>query len=161
VDVWLESPSSTEDDIPQFFEMMNSYIGERTGMVFDARNARTARVDITKDFKLAETRVLTLLNEYRAFPWAKYNTIFINGTTINFDSRGKRLSRRVALYSKFHERQNHGAPAEEQEMARGLLRLEVQHRTNKSLADLAQSLKLSDHKAELRQEELAGKAPGV
>jgi hypothetical protein len=137
----------TAEDIPDFLDRIGSYVSTKTELPFDAPNARVARLDITKDLRLDENVVLDVIDNYRHFKKPKYNTSLINSTTINFDNQGKVFWKRYTLYSKYHERLAQDGSPDELEMAKGLLRFEIQHRTNKSVRYLAESNGLPSHQA--------------
>ena len=137
----------TKRDITDFLDAVEGDLHRTAKICFDARRARVARLDVTRDFRIDPARVLQVIDRCRSYRFPKYNTILINGTTVRLDAKGKTLSKRYQLYSKYHECLHLGAPAPELNMAEGLLHLEIQHRTNRLVYDLANSLRLPDHSA--------------
>lgn len=137
----------TSSDIPRFLQNVSDYVTEQTGQPFVAQQATVVRLDVTKHYNVDPNMVLDIIDQYRHCRLPRYNTILINGETVNFDVKGKKLSKRIIIYSKFHELSSVNAPSELLELAKGVLRVEVQHKVNQSVAYLQESLDLPDHKA--------------
>lgn len=140
----------TTDDLPEFYEKLDHFVGERTGMVMNSKTARTARIDFTRDFRFEPASVNHIIEQYRQFRLPRRDTTLINGTTVNFDSRSLRRTRQrqTSIYSKYHEMASKGADPEELEMSVGLIRLEDKYLTNRAVSDLARTHRLPDHNAQ-------------
>lgn len=137
-----------DDDMQTFFQMLSDYVGTMTGIKFNAQIERVVRADFTRDFQLDESKVLAVLSELRNTKLAKYHTRPFDETTVYFDGKGKKLSKRYKVYSKFHEIADREEIHAESNLAKGILRLEVEHRTNKAVSNLAKSLKLPNHNSD-------------
>lgn len=142
----LHLPSERDLQV-EFMAAISEFVGETTGLQFVASKARVARLDITCDFRLREEELPQVIDQYRHFRYPKRNTILINGGTVYFDSKGKKLARRGVLYDKYAERLARRAGKDELAMALGLLRYEDRYMTNSAVTDLARSLNLPDHNA--------------
>jgi hypothetical protein len=136
-----------ERDIKTFFSMLSEFIGDNIGEKFNARIERVTRVDVTRDINAGEGRVLPILAEINKIRLTKYDWLPFNDTTASFVNKGKVKNKRYSIYSKFHEVANKNGSQDELEMAKGLLRIEVQHKNNAAVYNLAKSLKYPNHNA--------------
>ena len=136
-----------ENDMKNFFPALSEFVSEKTGIKFDARRERVTRLDATRDFQTDEAKVLSILKQIGNVEIPKYDRKPVNNTGVYFVNKGKSKNKKYALYSKYHDLLNKNASEAEIELARGLLRLEIQHKNNRSVSDLAKSLHLSNHNA--------------
>lgn len=137
----------SDADMQEFFLRLSDYVSTKTGIKFESQKERVSRVDFTRDFQLEESKVLTVLAELKNFRLPKYQTRPCNDTTVYFESCGKKLTKRYKVYSKSHEVGSKESSEAEMNLSRGVLRLEIEHRTNKAVYNLAKSLKLPNHNA--------------
>jgi hypothetical protein len=137
-----------ESDIETYLSMLSDYVGDNIGVKFDARIERVTRVDVTRDIQVGEDRVLPIIAEINKMRIPKYDWRPFNDTTASFDNKGKVKNKRYSNYSKFHEVAARNGSPDELEMAKGLLRMEVQHKNNAAVYNLAKSLKYPNHNAQ-------------
>lgn len=136
-----------EKDMQEFFPMMSDFAGYKTDIKFDARRGRVTRADPTRDFQIGESKVLSVLKELSNFEIPKYNRKPINNTGVYFENKGKIKNKKYSIYSKYHELKEKKADETEIDLARGILRLSVEHKDNRAVANLSKSLNLPDHNA--------------
>jgi hypothetical protein len=136
-----------ENDMKDFLTALSEFVGKKTSIRFDARRERITRLDATRDFQVGESKVLSILKKISNFEIPKYNRKPINDTGVYFENKGRVKNKRYALYSKYHELLDKNASEAELDLASGLLRLEIQHKNNKAVSNLAKSLHLPNHNA--------------
>jgi hypothetical protein len=129
-----------------FLDCISEYTEVNSGITFNAHTARVTRVDFTRDFQVGENNVLPIVAQFSHLQLPKYKRLNFNGTTIKFRNAGKALSKQFQIYSKYEERVNKRAILEEQERAKGLLRLEISVR-NSGVHSMVKSLKLKSNHA--------------
>lgn len=137
-----------EKDMNDFFPMLSEFVGDKTGLKFDARIERVTRADVTRDIQLRENQILPIIAALNNFTLPKYNRRNIDGTGIYFENKGKSKNKKYCIYSKYHDLVNKYASPSEIDLAKGLLRLEIQYKNNRAVADMAKSLKLKNHNAD-------------
>ena len=136
-----------ENDIQRFLVDLSDFVRFKTGIRFDACLERTTRLDITRDFEIGESKVLTIIKELCNIDLPKYNRRPFNHTSVSFENKGKVKNKKYLIYSKYQECLDNNASETEIELAKGILRLEIQHKDNRAVSNLAKSLKLPNHKA--------------
>ncbi len=137
-----------EKDMDFFFPMLSEYVGDKTGKKFDAGIERVTRADVTRDFQIDESQVLPVIAALGNINLPKYNRQMINNTGIYFENKGKSKNKKYCVYSKYHDLLNKNASPGELAKAKGLVRLEIQHKNNYAVTNLAKSLKLKNHNAD-------------
>lgn len=138
-----------DKDMQEFFPMVSDFVGFKTGVKFDAHLERTTRADITRDFLVGEEKVLSILKQLNSLEIPKYNRRPFNNTGVYLENKGKDKNKKFAVYSKQQDLIDKKASATEIELAKGILRLEVQHKNNRAVSNLAKSLKMPNHNANL------------
>jgi hypothetical protein len=136
-----------DNDMRNFFPTLSDFVRFKTGIRFDAQIERTTRADITRDFNVGESKVLSVIKNLSNIQLPKYNRKPINNTGIYFENKGKEKNKKYSIYSKYHDLQDKGASETELELTRGLLRLEIEHKNNRAVTNLAKSFKMSNHNA--------------
>lgn len=135
-----------ENDIKDFLCVLPNFVRFKTGFKFNAPVGRMTRLDVTRDFQIGESRVLSIIKELKRLEIPKYNQKPYD-TGVCFENRGKEKNKQYLIYSKYHELLSKNADESELELAKGLLRLEVQHKNNRSAGNLAKSLHYPNHDA--------------
>lgn len=138
-----------EKDMNNFFPELSDFVRYKTGIRFNAYLERTTRLAVTRDFSIGESRVLSVLKELNNVHIPKYNRKPVNNTGVYFENKGKDKNKKYSIYSKFHDLLSKNANETELELAQGLLRLEVEHKNNRAVANLAKSFKMPNHNANL------------
>lgn len=136
-----------EKDINNFYLSLSDFVRYKTGIRFEAHLERTTRLDATRDFQIGESRVLSVLKELNNVDIPKYNRKPVNNTGVYFENKGKSKNKKYSIYSKYHDFLDKNASETELELAKGLLRLEVEHKDNRAVTNLAKSLKMPNHNA--------------
>ena len=136
-----------EDDLERFISDLSNFIFYKIGIRLDLRLERVTVLDVTRDFNVGESKVMSILKQLSNYEIPKYNRRPFNNTSVYFENKGKVKNKIYKIYSKQHDFIDKGASEEEIELAKGLLRLEVHHGDNRAVSNLAKSLKLSNHKA--------------
>jgi hypothetical protein len=136
-----------ENDMKDFFPMLSDFVRFKTGIKFEAHRERVTRADPTRDFLIGEANVLRVLKELNNLEIPKYDRKPINFTGVYFKNRGRITNKVYSIYSKFHELINKKASNTEIELAKGLLRLGIEHKDNRAVTNIAKSLKLPNHNA--------------
>lgn len=137
-----------QNDMKQFFPMLSDFVRFKTGIKFDARRERVTRADPTRDFQLEESKVLSVLKKLSNVEIPKYNRKPINNTGVYFENKGKIKNKKYSIYSKYHDLLDKKAEETEIELARGILRLGIEHKDNRAVANLSKSLNFPDHNAD-------------
>lgn len=136
-----------ENDMKVFFNRLSQFVGDNTGIRFNADSERVTRVDITRDFQTGEAKVMSKIAALKQIRLAKYDWRPINDTGIYYVNRGKKKNKKYSVYSKYHDLTDKNRSIEELELAKGILRLEIQHKENTAVSNLAKSLKYPNHNA--------------
>jgi hypothetical protein len=147
ISAWLKGSNiylPNEKDLLIFLLKLSEYVEKRTGLIFNARLERVARADMTRDFLLSENEVLGVISKLKNVIIPKYDRRTFNDTGVSFTSKGQK---KILVYSKFHEVLNKNGSELELERARGILRLEIQHKKNATVSYIAESLGYANHKA--------------
>jgi hypothetical protein len=137
-----------ESDIERYFSMLPDYVGDNIGVKFNARIERVTRLDVTRDIQVGDDRVLAIIAEINKMRIPKYDWRPFNDTTASFHNKGKVKNKRYDFYSKFHEVAAKNGSLAELEMSKDLLRIEVPHKNNAAVYNLAKSLKYPNHNAQ-------------
>jgi hypothetical protein len=151
VPAWLHGSNlylPDESDIERYFSMLTDYVGDNIGVRFNARIERVTRIDVTRDIQTGEGRVLPIIAEINKMRIPKYDWRPFNDTTASFHNKGKVKNKRYDFYSKFHEVAAKHGSLTEIEMSKDLLRIEVPHKNNVAVYNLAKSLKYPNHNAQ-------------
>lgn len=144
VPAWLFGSNSflpSVTDIPIFFDRLDEFVGQRTGLHFNSRSASVSRLDLCRDYECDPTRIVKIIDNYRMYNYPKRRTELIGGTTVRFAARSKQL----VVYSKFHEV---SARSEGSDHVLPLIRMEDRHRTAAAVTSLCKSIGLHDRSAE-------------
>ncbi|MCA1623052.1 MAG: hypothetical protein LC768_06240 [Acidobacteria bacterium] len=136
-----------ENDLKVFFKRLSQFVGDNTGIKFNATSERVTRVDITRDLQSGENKVLSQITTINQIRLAKYDWQPFNDTGVYYVNKGKKKNKRYLVYSKYHDFADKNRIAFELELAKGLLRLEIQHKDNTAVSNLAKSLKYPNHNA--------------
>lgn len=136
-----------EKDLEDFFSYLSDFISYKIGIRFDVKLERTTILDVTRDFILTESKVLSVIKDLSNFDIPKYNRRPFNDTSVYWENKGKVKNKVFKIYSKHHDFIDKGVSAEEIDLARGVLRLEIHHGDNRAVSNLAKSLKLPSHRA--------------
>lgn len=145
IGAWLHGSNlflPDENDLNRFFPDLSQFVELKTGIPFDAHNERTTRLDVTRDFILTESRVMGVLNELKNLVIPKYHCKPIDNKTVVFENKGRDKNKRIIIYSKYHDLIDKKASETEIERARGILRLEIEHKNNRAVSNLSGSLKI-------------------
>lgn len=134
-----------EEDMNDFFSYLSDFVRYKTGIKFDAYLERATRLDVTRDFQIGESRVLSVLKELNNVDIPKYHRKPVDNTGVYFENKGKVKNKKYSVYSKFHDLLSKNADESELDLAKGLLRLEVEHKDNHAVSNLAKSLKMPNH----------------
>ncbi len=136
-----------ENDMKVFFKRLSHFVGDNTGIKFNAASERVTRADITRDFQRDEGKVLSKLATINQVRLAKYDWRPFNDTGVYYVNKGKKKNKRYSVYSKYHDLAAKNRSANELDLAKGVLRLEIQHKDNTAVSNLAKSLKYPNHNA--------------
>lgn len=136
-----------EKDMKEFFLMLSDFVWYKTDIKFDARRERVTRADPTRDFEIGESKVLSVLKKLNNIEIPKYNRKSINDTGVYFENKGKIKNKKYSIYSKYHDLRDKNADETEIELAKGVLRLGIEHKDNRAVANLSKSLNLPNHNA--------------
>ncbi|MBS1796792.1 MAG: hypothetical protein JSS81_23380 [Acidobacteria bacterium] len=136
-----------EAELDRGLHLLSEYVEEKTGVPFDAHSARVTRVDFTRDFDVGENNVIPFIAQVSILDLQKYKKICFDNTSVYFRNAGKELTKQYKIYSKYHERLANSKDIDEQERAKGIVRLEVSFRKS-GVNRLAESLGLQSHCAE-------------
>lgn len=136
-----------ENNLEQFLTDLSNFVRYKTGIQFDARLERTTVLDVTRDFYVGESKVLTILKDLCNVEIPKYNRKAFNNTSVYFENKGTTKNKIYKIYSKQHDFIDKGASDEEIELAKGILRLEIHHGDNRAVSNLGKSLNLPNHNA--------------
>jgi hypothetical protein len=137
------------EDIPTYIAKISEFMVDRTGLPFDAWNARVRRVDFTTDIFVSEEKIPSIIMRLDRVTLPKYDRIKVNDTTIKFRSRAKksRVSQELEIYAKLQERIDRNGTEQELENCVGRLRIERKYLTNQAVSRLAASVGLDSHSA--------------
>lgn len=144
VPAWLFGSNShlpLMTDIPIFFDRLDEFVWERTGLRFNSRRASVSRLDLCRDYECDPAHIVKIIDNYRTYEYPKRRTELIGGTTARFVARSKQL----VVYSKFHEVTSR---SDQSNQVRPLIRMEDRTLTAGAVASLCKSLGLEDHSAE-------------
>jgi hypothetical protein len=147
ISAWLKGSNiylPNEKDLLIFLLKLSEYVEKRTGLIFNARLERVARADMTRDFLLTENEVLAVISKLQNISIPRYDRRTFNNTGVSFSSKGQK---KILVYSKFHDVLAKNGSELDLENARGILRLEIQHKKNATVSYIAESLGYSDHNA--------------
>lgn len=150
VPTWLNGSSlllPTEEQIDEYLYKIGDFITIKTGLSFDPWNARVTRLDVTRDIAVDDSHLFTVLARLRHVRLPKYHTHPIDDTTVEFRTKGEKSHKTIIAYSKKHQLRHEGCLKDLQMIDQSLLRIEVKHLTNKAVTNLANQLRLRDHKA--------------
>jgi hypothetical protein len=136
-----------ENDMKNFFPALSEFVCEKTSIKFEAWRERVTRLDATRDFQTDEAKVLKIVRDIGNVEIPRYNRKPFNATGVYFENKGRDKNKKYAIYSKQHDLIDKNASEAEIELARGLLRLEIQHKNNRAVSNLAKSLHLPNHNA--------------
>lgn len=114
-----------DEEIQIALRILSDYVTEKTGIVFDAFNARVTRADFFQDFQIGEENIVPIINRFKNHEIPKYITVPYSKTTVYFNNEGQEQDKTLKIYGKFRERHKKGNDAVEKEKANGILRLEV------------------------------------
>jgi hypothetical protein len=147
ISAWLKGSNiylPNEKDLLIFLLKLSEYVEKRTGLIFNARLERVARADMTRDFLLTENEVLAVISKLQNISIPRYDRRTFNNTGVSFSSKGQK---KILVYSKFHDVLAKNGSELDLENARGILRLEIQHKKNATVSYIAESLGYSNHNA--------------
>lgn len=133
-----------EKDIANFLEDLSLFIYYKTGLHLYLEMDRMNALDVTRDFKIGESNVFSFIKAISQVIIPRYNRNIINDTSVYFVNAGAKPNKVFKIYSKMHELIKHGATNEEIELARGYIRLEVNHNDGRAVSNLAKSLKVEN-----------------
>lgn len=148
IGAWLHDSNlflPDENDLKRFFPDLSQFVTNKTGIRFDAYSERTTRLDVTRDFFLTESLVMSILKELKNVTIPKYHCKPIDNKTVYFENIGKDKNKRLKIYSKYHDFIDKKASETEIELAKGILRLEVEHKNNRAVSNLSGSLRIPYH----------------
>jgi hypothetical protein len=149
IPAWLKGSNlclPDESDIHTGLDSLSEYVENNSGIIFDAHTERVTRVDYTKDFQVGENAVLPIIARFSKLKLPRYKRACFDETSVYFKNAGKERTKEYLIYSKYHERLAKTKNESEQEMAKGLIRLENSFR-KRGVNALAKSLKLQMHTA--------------
>lgn len=138
-----------EKDLSDYLELLSQFVYFKTGYQFYAETSRVTRLDVTSDYFVGESRVKEILKAYGNITIPKYNRKPVNDSTVAYEVKGNKKNKKYNLYDKRQKFLDEGADSELLNLSKGILRLEVQHKDNKAVSNLAKSLKKSYHSADL------------
>jgi hypothetical protein len=131
-----------EEDIQAALNKLSAFVYQTVGLEFDAATALVGRVDYFVDFRVGETNVDRYLAAIATATLPRFDRHTIN-TTILFRNKSKQIS----VYDKTREiLSHHGHSQLNQVMlgeAKGMLRLEVRHKTSDACQRLKEKHRLS------------------
>ena len=133
-----------ESDLERYFLDLSDFIFYKIGIRFDIRLERVRILDVTRDFNVGESKVLSILKTLLNVNVPKYNRRPFNDTSVYFENKGKVKNKVYKIYSKQHDFIDKRVSQEEIELAKGLLRLEIHHGDSRAVSNLAKSLKLQN-----------------
>lgn len=136
-----------ERDIQKYLKALSEFVGDKTGIKFDSYYGRVTRLDVTRDFELGETKVLSVLKSLNEIQIPKYHRKPMDFNSVYFENKGKVKNKKLAIYSKYHDLRDKKASDIELDLSKGILRLEIEHKNNKAVSNLAKSLRLPNHNA--------------
>jgi hypothetical protein len=145
---WINGSNSTlldEAGVSSGLNQLSSYVREVTEERFFVSEMFVIRVDFTKDFQIGEENTVPIIRQLSNIRLPRMNTILINNSTVYFQPPGKNLNRRIEVYSKYRESLYNDS--DKAELASGVLRLEVSHRTTQSVNQLVKRFGLESKKA--------------
>ena len=132
-----------EDDIQAALNKLSAFVYQTVGVEFDAATALVGRVDYFVDFRVGETNVDRYLAAIATATLPRFDRHMIN-TTILFRNKSKQIS----VYDKTREILNHNQVSPVMlEEAKGMLRLEVRHKTSDACQRLKGKYSLSNRTA--------------
>lgn len=148
IGAWLHGSNiflPDENDLRRFFPDLSQFVRLKTGIKFDAYSERTTRLDVTRDFILTESRVMSILKELKNVSIPKYHCKPIDNKSVYFENKGKDKNKRFKIYSKYQDFIDKKASDAEIELAEGILRLEIEHKNNRAVSNLSGSLNIPYH----------------
>lgn len=134
-----------EKDLPEYYENLSNFVLFKTGYQFDAYQSRVTRLDVTKDFEVGEAKVCGIIKALAKLTIPRYDRKLINDSTVEFQNKGKKKNKKYSIYNKHQKLLDDRADEKLLELSKGLLRLEIQHKENRAVSNLAKSLKLPYH----------------
>jgi hypothetical protein len=146
---WLNGTnvrSMTASEILLALERLSNYVSELSGKKFDAITANVARVDFVEDKVVFESQVIPFFKRVWNVSLQTMIRQTFEDTTIYFQPRSKSKYKVIKIYSKLHEVLEKKGSAEEIELARGQIRLEILLRT-KAINLYVKKLNLSSREA--------------
>jgi len=133
-----------ENDIFNYYDLLSNFVYYKTGYKFDAENARVTRLDPFFDLQIGEENIARIIRSLIDVEIPRYDRKITNDTSVVYKNKG---SKSYSTYDKMNEIRRKGATRQEIELARGILRIEVRHKCNRSVSNLSKSLKFPYHKA--------------
>lgn len=113
------------EEIQIALTILSEYVTAKTGVNFDAFNARVTRVDFFQDFQVGEENIVPIINRFKNHEIPKYITVPFSKTTVYFNNEGQEQDKTLKIYGKHRERHKRGKDAVERANAKGIIRLEI------------------------------------
>jgi hypothetical protein len=135
-------PLLEETEIESSLRLLSASVERRSGMRFEPDDALVCRVDFARDFHTGEGEIVPTIANLMRVQIPRYDRTQHNDTTVVFTPRGENKSKRISVYGKLAEVMRRNGSEEEQNDARGILRLEVGLRT-KAITYLARQRRLN------------------
>ena len=119
IGAWLHGSNiflPDEKDIEDFLNDISVFVRYKTSINFNAQRERITRLDVTRDFQIGESRVLSVIEELKSLEIKKYQQKPYK-TGVCFQNSGKEKNKQIVIYSKYHKLLSKNADASELEFA--------------------------------------------
>lgn len=147
---WIKGSNSilpSEDEVRLGLERLAEFVADTAGEKFPVSEMLVTRVDFTKDLNIAEDEIVSAVRSLSDVFISRYNRTRVNDSTMYFNSKGRTLNRRIAVYGKHREVMSRKGSENDLERTKGVLRLEISYRTTYAVKGLVQDMRLIDRSA--------------
>lgn len=147
---WIKGSNSilpNEEEVRLGLERLSEFVADTAGERFAISDMLVTRVDFTKDFNIAEDEIVSAVRSLSDVFIGRYNRTKVNDSTMYFNSKGRTLNRRIAVYGKHREVMSRNGSENDLERTKGVLRLEISYRTTTAVNGLVRDMRLTDRSA--------------
>lgn len=136
-----------ELEIHSFLQLLPDYVFQKCRLKFDAFKAKVIRIDVVDDMFVGEENLFRIIKDITRNKPKLFDRTNINDETIYFKNTGQKENTCIIFYDKYKQSCKEYPNAEDLELARGILRLEVRLR-NKQIDRIVKQLSLIDRSSE-------------
>lgn len=143
----MNIPLIEDNEIEGCFCLISELVEVQSGFRFEAHNAPLCRVDFARDINVGESAIMQIIDNIGRVQIPRYNRIRYCDSGVEFVTKGRKPNKRIKVYHKLAEVIERNGSNEEQQMAHGILRVEIQLRTS-AINGLVEKLRLPNRQAQ-------------